>query len=121
VDCGPNPFLVFFRSNKADVSEISRRILNTALSQFRMPDCGWTHVTVSGHADRSGPAAANFSLSRRRAGAIARYLTDRGVPAAVVTTQAFGEGRPLIDTADDVQEPQNRRVEIFFGPYPAGN
>ncbi|MEA3048644.1 MAG: OmpA-OmpF porin, family, partial [Sphingomonadales bacterium] len=34
----------------------------------------------------------------------------------VMTTQAFGESRPLVETADGVREPQNRRVEITYGP-----
>jgi outer membrane protein OmpA-like peptidoglycan-associated protein len=33
-----------------------------------------------------------------------------------MTTEAFGEGRPLVETADGVREPQNRRVEITYGP-----
>jgi outer membrane protein OmpA-like peptidoglycan-associated protein len=31
-------------------------------------------------------------------------------------TQAFGETHLLVQTADGVREPQNRRVEITFGP-----
>ena len=37
-----------------------------------------------------------------------------GVPRAAITTQAFGESRPLMQTADGVREPQNRRVEIVL-------
>ena len=37
-------------------------------------------------------------------------------PTASITTEAFGESRPLVETADGVREPQNRRVEITFGP-----
>jgi outer membrane protein OmpA-like peptidoglycan-associated protein len=33
-----------------------------------------------------------------------------------MTTQAFGESRPAVETADGVREPDNRRVEISFGP-----
>nr|MDP9415782.1 flagellar motor protein MotB [Pseudomonadota bacterium] len=40
----------------------------------------------------------------------------RGVPDGAITTEAFGESRPLVETADGVREPQNRRVEITFGP-----
>ncbi len=46
----------------------------------------------------------------------ASYLAGRGVPDGSITTEAFGESRPLVDTADGVREPQNRRVEITFGP-----
>ena len=33
---------------------------------------------------------------------------------ALVHVKAFGESRPLVETADGVREPQNRRVEINF-------
>ena len=44
------------------------------------------------------------------------YLAGKGVPDAAMSTEAFGESRPLVETADGVREPQNRRVEITFGP-----
>jgi outer membrane protein OmpA-like peptidoglycan-associated protein len=50
------------------------------------------------------------------AGNVRSYLAGRGIPDGVMTTEAFGESRPLIETADGVSEPQNRRVEITFGP-----
>jgi outer membrane protein OmpA-like peptidoglycan-associated protein len=33
-----------------------------------------------------------------------------------MSTEAFGESRPLVETADGVREPQNRNVQITFGP-----
>jgi opacity protein-like surface antigen len=55
-------------------------------------------------------------LSQRRADAVKSYLAGKGVPDAAMSTEAFGESKPLVDTADGVREPQNRRVEITFGP-----
>ena len=43
-------------------------------------------------------------------------LGDERAPDSVMTTETFGESRPLVETADGVREPQNRRVEITFGP-----
>ena len=45
-------------------------------------------------------------------------MATKGVPDGSITTEAFGESRPLVDTADGVREPQNRRVEITFGGAP---
>ena len=44
------------------------------------------------------------------------YLAGRGIPDSVMTTEAFGESRPLVDTPDDVREPQNRRCDISTSP-----
>jgi len=70
---------------------------------------------IAGHTDRSGSDQYNMGLSQRRADAVRAYLAGHGIPDGVMTTQAFGESRPLVETADGVREPQNRRVEITFG------
>jgi len=46
------------------------------------------------------------------------YLAGKGVPDAAMTTEAFGESKPLVDTADGVREPQNRRVQIVYDGGP---
>ena len=73
-------------------------------------------MVLAGHADRSGSDEYNVGLSQRRANNVRAYLAGRSVPDAAITSEAFGESRPLVDTADGVREPQNRRVEISFGP-----
>ena len=73
-------------------------------------------VVLAGHADRSGPNDYNVDLSQRRANNVAVYLEGRGVPRGSIATEAFGESRPLVEPADGVREPQNRRVEITMGP-----
>jgi len=77
---------------------------------------GQARVVLAGHADRSGSDEYNIALSQRRANNVGRYLEGRGVAAGSISTEAFGESRPLVDTADGVREPQNRRVEITMGP-----
>ncbi|KFL46470.1 OOP-family protein [Sphingobium sp. ba1] len=43
-------------------------------------------------------------------------MASKGIPDGVMTTQAFGETNPRVETADGVRELQNRRVEITYGP-----
>ena len=71
---------------------------------------------LAGHADRSGTPKYNVALSERRNTAVRSYLEGRSVPAGVISTQAFGESAPRVETADGVRELQNRRVEITYGP-----
>ena len=75
-----------------------------------------TRIEVAGHADRSGTPQYNQRLSQRRADAVRAYLSGRGIPDGVIATEAFGESRPRVDTADGVREVQNRRVEVLYGP-----
>ena len=82
-----------------------------AIAQNRA-QCGWGPLTVTGHADKSGSDKYNQALSERRAGEVRGYLVSHGVADGVVATQGFGETMPLVDTADGVKEPQNRRATI---------
>ncbi|OTJ68810.1 OmpA family protein, partial [Pseudomonas aeruginosa] len=58
----------------------------------------------------------NVGLSQRRADSVRSYLSGRGIPDGVISSEAFGESRPRVETADGVRELQNRRVEITYGP-----
>ncbi len=117
----PGPFLVFFDWDRSVITPEAAAILDRAADQYA--STGQTSVTLAGHADKSGKADYNQALSQRRADAVKDYMTRKGVAPGVITTEAFGETRPLVDTADGVREPQNRRVEITFGgaPAPASN
>jgi outer membrane protein OmpA-like peptidoglycan-associated protein/opacity protein-like surface antigen len=108
------PFIVFFDWDKDEITPAAAAILDNAAAAYQQT--GSASVTLAGHADRSGSDAYNVGLSQRRANNVRAYLAGRGVPDGSITTEAFGESRPLVDTADGVREPQNRRVEITYGP-----
>jgi OOP family OmpA-OmpF porin len=110
----PGPFIIFFDWDKDEITPAAAAILDNAAAAYAQT--GRASVTLAGHADRSGSDAYNVGLSQRRANNTRAYLAGRGVPDGSITTEAFGESRPLVDTADGVREPQNRRVEITFGP-----
>ena len=103
-------FLVFFDWNRADLTERARQIIGEAAQQVRAQRS--TRIEVAGHADRSGTVQYNQALSRRRAETVAAELVRLGVAREEIAVTAFGETQPLVPTADNVREPQNRRVEI---------
>ena len=115
----PGPFLVFFDWDRSVITPEAAAILDRAADQYA--STGQTSVTLAGHADKSGKPDYNVALSQRRADAVKDYMTKKGVAPGVITTEAFGESRPLVDTADGVREPQNRRVEITFGGAPVAS
>jgi len=73
-----------------------------------------SNVNINGHADRAGTEAYNQDLSERRAKFVEGALRSAGVPASVLHYFAFGESDPAVPTADGVEEPKNRRVEVFI-------
>ena len=105
-------YLVFFDWNRADLTDRARQIIADAAGARTSARA--TRIEVAGHADRSGTDRYNQALSLRRAEAVASELGRRGVSRSDIDIQGFGEGRPLVATADGVREPQNRRVEIVL-------
>ncbi|MXO94533.1 OmpA family protein [Erythrobacter arachoides] len=112
--CNTGPYIVFFDWDRSDITPEAATVLNSAVTSYR--DCGTARVMLAGHADRSGSTQYNVGLSERRNAAVRDYMTGRGVPAARINSQAFGESQPRVATADGVRELQNRRVEVTYGP-----
>jgi outer membrane protein OmpA-like peptidoglycan-associated protein/opacity protein-like surface antigen len=108
------PVIVYFGWDQDELTAEARGRLDEAAANYQRT--GQAQIVIAGHADRSGSDRYNVGLSQRRANNVRDYLANRGVSAGSMTTQAFGEGRPQVETADGVREPQNRRVEIGFGP-----
>lgn len=75
-------------------------------------------VDVYGFTDTTGSDALNQRLSEQRARAVADYLAARGVARSRLETRGYGESYDYlrVKTADGVDEPMNRRVEIKIIP-----
>ena len=105
-------YLVFFDWDRSNLTDRARQIIAEAAQATTRVQV--TRIEVSGHTDTSGTARYNQGLSVRRAQAVAAELVRLGVPRAAITSQGFGESRPLVATGPGVREPQNRRVEIVL-------
>ncbi|GBR35484.1 outer membrane protein [Neoasaia chiangmaiensis NBRC 101099] len=111
-------YLVFFDWDRAELSERARAIVATAAQSSTHTQV--TRIEVNGYTDNSAAHPGrrgqeyNLKLSERRAAAVKSELIRDGVPGGTITTQGFGEAHPLVQTAADTREPQNRRVEIII-------
>lgn len=81
-----------------------------------LAEYGQTYIDVYGHTDSSGSDAYNQSLSERRAGSVADYLSSHGVQPARIATRGFGETQPVDTNETDAGRAANRRVEIKIVP-----
>ena len=107
------PAIVYFEAKSDEFTPHSREVLDNVAAQYRQS--GGQQVIVAGHADpHEGDSVSGVGLSQRRANAVREYLVGAGVPAGVMTTQAFGQSRPALEVPGP--DPVNRRVEITFGP-----
>jgi outer membrane protein OmpA-like peptidoglycan-associated protein len=106
----PQHFVLYFRFDSEELTDESRRLVQdvlTVVKQRADPE-----VIAIGHTDTTGARVKNVELGLRRAMAVRTLLLDAGLPASAVALRSHGEGALLVQTADNVFEPRNRRVEI---------
>lgn len=106
----PIHFILYFISNSNELRQDSFESLPTvfaAIAERKSID-----MTIVGHTDSVGSKEHNYTLSKRRAEAVAALLVSRGVQAEHLKSTSHGEENPLVPTADNVDEPRNRRVEV---------
>ena len=73
---------------------------------------------VAGHTDTVGSSVNNRALSLDRARAIAAYFRRKGLTLPIAFA-GFGEDVPKIKTADEIDEPANRRADYVIAPRDA--
>ena len=69
-------------------------------------------LEIEGHTDSVGTDSYNQGLSERRAESVRSYLVSQNIPAQSITTQGFGETRPVASNDTAAGRQQNRRVEL---------
>lgn len=70
-------------------------------------------LRVTGHTDNVGAAAGNLDLSKRRAAAVARVLSDQfAIAADRFVTDGKGDTQPVASNAKPEGKAMNRRVEF---------
>jgi OmpA-OmpF porin, OOP family len=69
-------------------------------------------MAVHGHTDNRGSGGYNRDLSQRRAQAVVKYLTDKGIAVERLEAKGFGPDRPVATNDSDAGRAQNRRVEF---------
>lgn len=101
-----------FASGKADIlpqSEADLDRVGEALS-----DWSDAKVEIAGYTDSQGSESFNRNLSKQRADAVKKYLTDKNpkIIPGNLTTKGNGESNPVADNATPEGRALNRRVEF---------
>jgi len=106
----PAAFLLYFVMGSDELTEESKGELARMLEELRRrpaPD-----ILVIGHTDRVGAEEDNDRLSLARAERVRQNFVAQGIAAERIRAAGRGEREPVVQTADGVDEPRNRRVEI---------
>lgn len=102
---------VLFPTGRYELTKDGKAALDTLVKNVE----GKKHfvIEVEGFTDKTGPAAFNFELSKKRAESVARYLTlDHQIPLRSIHMLGAGSGAPVADNNTRNGRMQNRRVEV---------
>ncbi|HTM43581.1 MAG TPA: OmpA family protein [Polyangiaceae bacterium] len=99
-----------FETGKATIKEVSFPILDEVVDLMQSRD--EIRVGVYGHTDNKGGQWFNVKLSKDRAAAVMKYLTDHGIAAKRLESEGFGPNKPVDTNATEEGRAKNRRVEF---------
>jgi outer membrane protein OmpA-like peptidoglycan-associated protein len=117
---------VNFKTDSADIQDAEAPKLEAAYAKLeevlaKDKEHGRMHpgitLYIAGHTDTVGSASHNLKLSQDRARSIAAWFRKRGVKLPI-SYEGFGETSPEVKTADNVDEPRNRRVDYVLSDGP---
>ncbi|MBH8570850.1 OmpA family protein [Microvirga sp. STS02] len=77
-----------------------------------MKDYPTVEIKLSGHTDNQGDPALNLKLSQDRVNEVKKYLGSHGIKAERVTTEGFGDTKPIASNDQEETRAKNRRVEF---------
>jgi outer membrane protein OmpA-like peptidoglycan-associated protein len=69
-------------------------------------------VQLEGHTDNTGDANSNKQLSLARANAVKDSLVSSGIDAGRVTTEGYGQEKPIASNDTETGKARNRRLEL---------
>jgi len=101
---------IYFDFNSATIKPQSAAVLHT-IADVMKKNPQWS-LTVEGHTDNIGGAAANQDLSARRAAAVRAALIPLGVAETRLVTSGFGSSVPRDTNTTLAGRARNRRVEL---------
>ena len=101
-----------FELGSATLTSQAREEAKVFAQSLVHPELASKKFVIEGHTDSQGGRAYNLDLSRRRAQAVADYLTSLGVSADRLQVRGYGFDRPLNGRSAASQD--NRRVEAVL-------
>lgn len=101
---------VNFDTNKAVIKDGDKAAINEAVTLLKNDTK--LKLSVEGHTDNVGAAAANKSLSQARSDSLVAYMVAAGIPAGRLVAKGVGSEVPVADNRTEEGKAKNRRVEL---------
>lgn len=104
-------FTLYFLEGTTEMTPESLPVIEELRAEIaRRPGA---EVQVTGHTDTVGSDADNDALSQKRAEEILNLLVSKGFDRSIMSAVGRGERELKEPTADNVESPVNRRVEVI--------
>jgi len=100
--------VITFDYNSDALTEQARQNLEEFQKALQDPGLATSTFVVEGHTDARGADSYNLTLSERRANAVVRYLSEKGVSPERLEPHGYGKTKPR---TSDPFDAANRRVE----------
>lgn len=100
---------LFFETGRYDLADKSRTEL-ARLAAFLNANPA-LRIEIAGHTDDTGEAAANQTLSQKRAQTVVTYLTQAGIDPGRIRAVGYGKTRPVAPNTSEDNRRLNRRIE----------
>lgn len=98
---------VYFDYTSSSLNESNKKVLksNAAFLKTRSS----VSIAIEGHCDERGGRQFNLALGEKRAQAVKNYLVGLGVPKKRLSTISYGNEKPVVEGASEMEWSKNRR------------
>jgi outer membrane protein OmpA-like peptidoglycan-associated protein len=104
---------VEFDIDRATIKKVSDGLLDNVAAVLK-EHVELTKIEVQGHTDNTGNRGHNKTLSGQRADAVLKALVKRGIAARRLTSQGYGQDKPIADNGTAEGRQKNRRVQFVI-------
>lgn len=101
---------ILFNSGKSSFQKQTMPVLQAITAILK--EYPIAKFSIEGHTDSDGKDASNLKLSQDRAAAVKNYLVANGIDASRLTSEGFGEAKPIDSNKTAKGKANNRRVEV---------
>ncbi len=100
----------YFETNKAELKKTSIPSLDSLATILKQhPEVA---IRIEGHTDNVGTSELNLKLSKERAATVREFLISKGIDPGRISSEGYGDTRPIRENNTEEGKAKNRRVEI---------
>ena len=105
----PKPFILYFKTGSTELVDPS--VIDAVFAEIKVRP--GADIQIVGHTDTTGDGPLNERVSLERADSVKALLVTRGLDGSLARIAGRGERELRVKTDDNVDNAENRRVEII--------